>query len=186
MSINTTDCSKITEELKKTHDLEIEELKKTHNLEIEELKRQIDNLNSINSNFSLEEEILKKDIRNINKNSKKLVKKYKSSSMSNREKLKCIMKKIKDIMIHNEKKVISDMTTKILERNIKRYLDGTSCSKLYSKNNRRRKLQRKRSKYRYNGLNNRYISDSEYNGYNGYNGYNDYLSSNNGYISYND
>ena len=169
MNLKPTNCDKITEALKKTHVLEIEALKKqiealkkqiealnkthvleiealnkTHVLEIEALKKQIDVLNSINSISSIEEEMLKQEIKNINKNSKRLLKTHKSSNMSNKEKLYCIMTEIKDIMIHNERKVISDITTKTLKTNIMSYLDGTSCSG-YRRNNRNRNNRSRRS-----------------------------------------
>jgi hypothetical protein len=132
------------EALKKTHVLEIEALKKTHDLEIEALKEQIDVLNSITYNSSSEEKMLRQEIKNINKNSKRLLKTHKSSNMSNKEKLYCIMTEIKDIMIHNERTVISDITTKTLKTNIMSYLDGTSCSG-YRRNNRNRNNRSRRS-----------------------------------------
>ena len=132
MNLKPTNCDKITDALKKTHVLEIEALKK-----------QIDGLNSINSNFSFEEEMLRQEIKNINKNSKKLVKKYKSSNMSNKEKLYCIMTEIKDIMI-NERKQISEQSENYLRKNIMSYLDGTSCSG-YRRNNRNRNNRSRRS-----------------------------------------
>jgi len=162
MNLKPTNCDKITEALKKkhaseealkkqiealkkTHVLEIEALNKTHVLEIEALKEQIDGLNSITSNSSIEEEMLKQEINNINKNSKRLLKTHKSSNMSNKEKLYCIMTEIKDIMIHNERTVISDITTKTLKTNIMSYLDGTSCSG-YRRNNRNRNNRSRRSR----------------------------------------